>query len=88
MADNKKQTAVDILHSQMMGLICNNELSDQEKVTMGHNLFYENKQMEREQMKDMFLIGDEYGYKRCYYNGNHTDIDFYEMYEETYGKKT
>lgn len=89
MATNKKQTAVDYLFEK---LFYNYESLHHGKIEL-HTFFELNiknrdeaKQMECEQMKDMFLIGDEDGYKRCYYNGNHKDINFYKMYEETYGK--
>jgi hypothetical protein len=75
---SNKQTAVEWYEQEINLLIekyQSNEISQREFITMKHNLFYQAKEMEKQQIKDAYDQGDIQ-----LVNGN-------QYYEQTYGGK-
>ena len=57
-----KQTAVEWYEIEINSLIENyeaKEISEREFITMKHNLFYKAKEMEKQQLQEMYLKGIE-----------------------------
>ena len=76
----KSSTAVEWIHGKTCQLInrrIKNEISASELMTMHHNLYYEAKQIEKEQCKRDYYAGLE-GYKV-------KEIGFEQYYNKTYG---
>jgi hypothetical protein len=81
-----KQTALDLYEKEINSLIEKyeeKEISKREFITMKHNLFYNAKEMEKEQI--MEAHGDE----RDYFSdsGNFITITAEQYYNETYKKE-
>jgi hypothetical protein len=75
---SNKQTAVEWYEQEINLLIekyQSNEISQREFITMKHNLFYQAKEMEKQQIKDAYDQGDIQ-----LVNGE-------QYYEQTYGGK-
>jgi hypothetical protein len=75
---SNKQTAVEWYEQEINLLIekyQSNEISQREFITMKHNLFYQAKEMEKQQIKDAYDQGDIQ-----LVNGK-------QYYEQTYGGK-
>jgi hypothetical protein len=83
-----KQTAVDAYEQksrELIHLYVNGDIDVRELLTSHHNIYYDIKQMEKEQIINAFDEGQEYEYQVFVNSAPRFFSDTY--YNETYGSK-
>jgi hypothetical protein len=84
-----KQTAVEWYEKEINSLIEKyeeKEISQREFITMKHNLFYKAKEMEKQQIFDVYYEGDSNGAIRVYNRSMRDDKSAEDYYNETFKK--